>query len=115
MAAACRDMLHAVADGRLVEALEHDEATLRVLYEAGGNPVLMSVIDTLWMQCRPYKVLGANEAQNNADPTLWTHQPLLTEAARTGDVETAVSLTEKSLVSARRRLERRLIAQTEGN
>ena len=37
----CAEMARAVDDGRIVDALNHDEALLTVLYSAGGNPVLL--------------------------------------------------------------------------
>jgi DNA-binding GntR family transcriptional regulator len=109
MEAACKRMQRAVAEERVSDALDDDEDLLRTLYSASGNPVLMNVIETLWLQCRPYKVIGAAEAIASHDPSLWTPQPAILEAARARDVEAATSITEQSLASARRRLEKRLV------
>lgn len=112
METGCAKMLRSVAEGRLIDALDEDETILRALYEAGGSPVLMSLIDTLWTQCRPYKFIGAAEARENDDASLWTHQPRLVAVARAHDVERAVAVTDESLASARRRLETRLLGST---
>ncbi|MGN7250427.1 GntR family transcriptional regulator [Arthrobacter sp. SAFR-014] len=99
----------AVAERRVSDALDDDEDLLRTLYSAGGNPVLVSVIETLWLQCRPYKVIGATEAMEHEDGSLWTPQPAILEAARARDVKEATRLTKQSLASARQRLEKRLV------
>lgn len=109
METACIRMQQAVTDGRVSDALDDDEDLLRTLYSAGGNPVLMNVIETLWLQCRPYKVIGATEAIAQNDSSLWTPQPAILEAARAGDVRAATTITKQSLASARRRLEKRLV------
>lgn len=108
MRAALNDMQKAVAEGRVSDALDADEDLLRTLYEAGGNPVLVSVIESLWKQCRLYKVIGATTAIENSDSSLWEAQPLILAAAASHDVQRTVEATEQSLVSARRRLEGRL-------
>lgn len=109
MEAACGRMQKAVTERRVWDALDDDEDLLRTLYSAGGNPVLMDVIETLWLQCRPYKVIGATEAIEHNDSSLWTPQPAILEAARARDVKAATKLTKQSLASARRRLEKRLV------
>jgi DNA-binding GntR family transcriptional regulator len=109
MEAACSRMQKAVAEGRVWDALDDDEDLLRTLYSAAGNPVLMDVIENLWLQCRPYKVIGATEALEHNDASLWTPQPAIVEAARARDVKEATKLTKKSLASARQRLEKRLV------
>lgn len=108
MEAACARMQKAVAEGRVWDALDDDEDLLRTLYSASGNPVLMNVIETLWLQCRPYKVIGATEAIEHNDASLWNPQPAILEAARARDVKAATKLTKQSLTSARQRLEKRL-------
>lgn len=105
MRTACTAMSRAVAAGRVNEALEHDEALLRRLYSAGGNEVLLRTIESLWIQCRAYKVIGARTALENDDYSLWTPQPALVEALAVGDVELAVEISRESVASARRRLE----------
>lgn len=102
-------MQKAVTERRVWDALDDDEDLLRTLYSAGGNPVLMDGIETLWLQCRPYKVIGATEAMDHDDASLWTPQPAILEAVRARDVKAATKLTRQSLASARQRLEKRLL------
>ncbi|GAB3182612.1 GntR family transcriptional regulator [Nesterenkonia halophila] len=104
----CRRMFEAVDEGRVSDALNCDEEIIGTVYDAAGNGVLMSMIENLWTQCRPYKVMGAQEAIDQGDGSLWEPQPALIEAVKHGDAERARSITERSLLSARRRLERRL-------
>lgn len=108
MEASCAKMQRAVAEGRIIDALNLDEDVLRTLYRASGNPVLVSTIEQLWLQCRPYKVIGATEAFAKNDNTLWTPQPALVQALVAGDAAAATTITADSLASALRRLERRL-------
>ena len=49
----CDEMARAVEDGRIVDALNHDEALLTILYSAGGNPVLLEMIRGLWQRLPP--------------------------------------------------------------
>lgn len=108
MRAACERMYRAVVHDRVTDALDEDEALLRHLYRAGGNDVLVATIESLWVQCRPYKVIGARAAIEAHDSSLWTPQPALIEALAAGDAAQAVTITEQSLLSARRRLEREI-------
>jgi DNA-binding GntR family transcriptional regulator len=100
----------AVEDGRIIDALNHDEALITVLYEAGGNPVLLEMIRGLWQRCRPYKILGARRALESADGALWSFQPRLVEAARHHDGPAAAAITRDSLLSAKARIEETLNA-----
>jgi DNA-binding GntR family transcriptional regulator len=108
MEQACSRMQKAVSEGRVWDALNDDEDLLRTLYSAAGNPVLMDNIEDLWLQCRPYKVIGAAEALEHNDASLWTPQSAIVEAARARDGKAATKLTRQSLASARQRLEKRL-------
>lgn len=108
MNAALRKLRSAVADRNPVLALDFDEELLRVLYSASGNPVLMNMIEQLWLQCRPYKVIGATEAFHQNDGSLWEPQGLLVEAVAAGDAAAAATITVDSLSSALKRLELRL-------
>ena len=100
----CDEMARAVDDGRIVDALNHDEALLTVLYTAGGNPVLLDMIRGLWQRCRPYKILGARRALESSDGTLWSFQPRIVEAARNHDGGAAAEITRESLLSAQDRI-----------
>jgi DNA-binding GntR family transcriptional regulator len=111
MRTACERMYRAVVHQRVTDALEEDENLLRHLYRAGGNDVLVATIESLWVRCRPYKVIGARAALAAGDSSLWTPQPALIDALTSGDTELAVTITQESLVNARRRLERELHAQ----
>ena len=103
------DMVRAVDDRRTVDALNHDEALLTILYAAAGNPVLLDMIRGLWQRCRPYKILGARRALESPDgSTLWTFQPRIVEAARSHDGAAAAALTRESLRSDRARIEQTL-------
>lgn len=104
MEASCEKMQEAVEDGRIIDALDLDEDVLRMLYRASGNPVLVSTIEQLWLQCRPYKVIGATEALAKNDNTLWTPQPALVQALLAGNTAAATTITADSLASALRRL-----------
>ena len=108
MEATCAKMQKAVEEGRIIDALNLDEDVLRTLYTASGNPVLVTTIEQAWLQCRPYKVIGATEARARNDNTLWTPQPALVQALIAGDTAAATTITADSLASAMRRLERRL-------
>ncbi|MEV7605695.1 FCD domain-containing protein [Paenarthrobacter sp. NPDC089322] len=101
MEAALGRMQQAVAERRVWDALDEDEVLLRTLYTASGNPVLVDVIENLWLQCRPYKFIGATEAIDHNDASLWTPQPAILEAARAKDTKAATRLTRQSLASAR--------------
>ncbi|MBV1940418.1 GntR family transcriptional regulator [Streptomyces sp. BV286] len=108
MRGACERMYRAVVQGRVTDALDEDEDLLRHLYRSGSNDVLVSTIDSLWIQCRPYKVIGARAALEVHDSSLWTPQPALIDALSAGDTEQAVTITRDSLLSARQRLVREM-------
>lgn len=108
MTQALERMHLAVEEGRVNDALDEDEVLLRRLYTAGGNPVLMNLIETLWTQCRAYKAIGAKVATEAGDNSLWTPQDALVAAVRAGDVDLAVTITHDSVFAAQRRLENTL-------
>jgi DNA-binding GntR family transcriptional regulator len=108
MRGSCERMYRAVVEGAVARALDEDENLLRHLYRAGGNDVLVASIESLWVQCRPYKMIGARAAMEARDASLWTPQPALIDALAAGDHDQAVTITRDSLRSARRRLEREL-------
>lgn len=114
MRSACERMYRAALQQRVTEALDEDENLLRCLYRAGGNRVLVETIESLWVQCRPYKVIGARAALEARDSSLWTPQPALIDALASGDGELAVTITHESLLSARRRLETKIHGPDEG-
>lgn len=105
MSQLCDELGRAVEGGRIVEALNRDEALLTILYSAGGNPVLLEMIRGLWQRCRPYKILGARRALELSDGTLWSFQARIVEAARNHDGRAAAAITRDSLLSAKARIE----------
>lgn len=115
MRRACERMYRAVVGGDVMQALDEDEVLLRHFYGAGGNTVLTETIEALWVQCRPYKVIGARAALEARDPSLWTPQPAMVDALAVGDLDQAVTITHDALVSARVRLERELEPQAQGD
>ncbi len=110
MSQLCDEMARAVHDGQIVDALNHDEALLTILYSAGGNPVLLEMIRGLWQRCRPYKILGARRALDSSDGRLWSFQPLIVDAARHHDRRATATITRESLLSAKARIEETLDA-----
>ncbi|MCW2768341.1 MAG: GntR family transcriptional regulator [Nocardioides sp.] len=105
MRAACGRLYRAVVELRVSDALDEDEALLRRLYRAGGNAVLLETIESLWIQCRPYKVIGARAAIQNHDASLWAPQPALVDALEAGQTELAIEINRECVAAARRRLE----------
>lgn len=105
MRAADDRMRAAVDAGRLGEALDADEELLSVLYAAGGNPVLVGLVEDLWQRCRAFKLLGADAADSlRPDEGAWSTQRRLLAAVEAHDVEAAVAVTRESLESSQRRI-----------
>lgn len=108
-------MRNAIAEGRVVALLDHDEEMLATLYNASGNPVLVQMIRALWQQCRAYKIVGAKGSLNaGGDDTLWRYQQDLIAAARNHDAVAAASVNDASLLDATGRIKALLAAQNEG-
>lgn len=103
-------MRAALAEGRVVDYLEHDEELLAALYAESGNLVLVDVIRGLWRQCRAYKVMGAR-ADAADDDALWKHQADLITAARAHDSAAALAASRASMAEATDRIEAKLAAQ----
>lgn len=105
-------MRTAIAEGRVVALLDHDEALLSILYAASGNPVLVQLIRTLWQQCRAYKIVGARGSLDaGGDDSLWRYQQDLITAARNHDDAAAAAVNDASLLDATGRIKARLAAQ----
>jgi DNA-binding GntR family transcriptional regulator len=108
-------MLTAIAERRVVDLLDHDEALLTILYRAAGNPVLVDMITTLWQRCRAYKTVGAQGTLDaDGDDSLWRYQKDLVAAARDGDGAAALSVSDASLDNATQRIRALLAAQKDG-
>lgn len=106
-------MRKAIDEGRAIALLDHDEAMLAILYQAGGNPVLLQMIRTLWQQCRAYKIVGAQGSLDAAeDDSLWRYQQDLITATRNRDPSAAAAVNEASLVNASERIKARLAEQS---
>lgn len=111
MRAAEDQMRAAVAAGRVGEALDLDEALLTTLYAAGGNPVLLGLVQDLWQRCRAFKLLGATAADpSDSGAGAWSTQHRLLDAVEAGDVEAAVAATRESLESSQERIRGMLAA-----
>jgi DNA-binding GntR family transcriptional regulator len=105
-------MLAAIAERRVVDLLDHDEALLTILYTASGNPVLVSMIKTLWQRCRAYKTVGAEGTLDaERDDSLWRYQKDLVAAARNHDGAAALAVSDASLEDATQRIRALLAAQ----
>jgi DNA-binding GntR family transcriptional regulator len=106
-------MRAAIAAEQVEEHLRHDEALLAILYEASGNPVLVSSIRNLWLQCRAYKTVGIKATFESAKSNdwLWRYQRDLVGAARSHDSEAAVRASDASLDEAAEDIRRRLAAK----
>jgi DNA-binding GntR family transcriptional regulator len=105
-------MVSAIADRRVVDLLDHDEALLTILYTASDNPVLVNMIQTLWQRCRAYKTVGAQGTLDaEADDSLWRYQKDLVAAARNHDGAAAQSVSDASLDNATQRIRALLAAQ----
>ena len=115
MQAEYEEMMAAIGEHRVVDLLNHDEALLTILYTASGNPVLVSMIRTLWQHCRAYKIVGAQGTLDGAEGTdrdsLWSFQKDLIAAARKQDGRAALSVSGASLDNARHRIRALLAAQ----
>jgi DNA-binding GntR family transcriptional regulator len=92
-----------------VAYLDLDEEVLTTLYEASGNPVLVSQIQGLWQKCRSYKLVGADAALEQEDSaTLRVFQSRLLEAAAGNDATSAGKITKESLRIASSRIKQHL-------
>lgn len=113
MATELHAMNKAVDEGLVSEALDRDEALLGILYDASGNLVLTDLIRSLWRKCRAYKVLGAKQAIESGDHSLWEFQPRLVDAVARGDHDEALSITSSSVRAAGERV-RLLLTEPDG-
>ena len=105
MRATYDQMSAAVTAGRVGLALDLDEELLSVLYAAGGNPVLLGLVQDLWQRCRAFKLLGAGAADSlRPGEGAWSTQRRLLEAVEAGDVDAAVAVTRQSLESSQERI-----------
>ena len=105
-------MMAAIAERRVVDLLDHDEALLTILYTASGNPVLVNMIKTLWQHCRAYKTVGAQGTLDaEREDSLWRYQKDLVAAARNNDGAAALSVSDASLENATQRIRALLAAQ----
>ncbi|MEY4424113.1 MAG: hypothetical protein RLZZ258_1216 [Actinomycetota bacterium] len=100
-----KDMTNAINNRDIVSYLNSDEAFLEIIYNAAGNPVLVSQIKSLWVRCRSYKIVGARRSFDlDQRETLWQHQENLLAIARKNDSAKAGKITEKSLQEASDRI-----------
>jgi len=98
-------MVQAVANERAADLLDHDEGLLGVLYVAGGNPVIVEMIRTLWQRCRPYKIAGVQNTLESGDRSvLLIFQKRLLDAAAANDAEAAARIHKESILNATARI-----------
>jgi DNA-binding GntR family transcriptional regulator len=60
-----RQMAKAIAEGKLMDYLDANEAFHLLLYRAAGSPLLLALIDTVWMR------IGPLSTRLNEDPHVW--------------------------------------------
>jgi DNA-binding GntR family transcriptional regulator len=104
----------AALDGRVLDALRHDEQLLLALYSAGGNPVQVELIRGLWDRCRPYKIVWASSADRGGSLDIWAYKPQLIEAAHARDGRAAAKIMQRSLRDAKSALRRLILKISEG-
>lgn len=98
-------MQTAIREQRVEDSLAMDEQILRTLYRASGNQVLLQHIESLWLTCKHYKLLGARRAvEVGTAERLWAYQEQLVEAADARDADSAARLSEQSLREASARV-----------
>lgn len=97
-------LVTAVDKGDVIASLNHDEALLAILYQAGGNPVLVESIRGLWQRCRAYKIRGAQRARDLSDRSLWEFQSRIIAAAEANDAKATAAITRESMVAAMDRI-----------
>jgi DNA-binding GntR family transcriptional regulator len=106
-------MRTAIAEGRVVDILDHDEALLTVLYSAAANPVLLEMIRMMWYRCRAYKIMGAKGTlETVGDDSLWRYQEHLISAARNNDAAACAEANDESLINATDRIRALLASQS---
>ena len=104
-------MRRSLDEHRAVDYLDHDEALLATLYDAGGNPVLVDTIRSLWQRCRAYKIVGAAAAIAVEGDSLWRYQRMLIDAAKAGDAAAAEAASRASLLDATERIRQTIAAR----
>jgi DNA-binding GntR family transcriptional regulator len=110
-------MRAAIAEGRLEDHLRHDERLLTILYEASGNPVLVSTIQSLWKQCLAYKTVGIKSTfdSTKSNELLWCYQRDLVVAARANDADAAAAASDASLEVAASGIRASLVTDATGD
>ena len=81
------EMADALGAGEIRRFLDADEAFLAALFTAGGNTSLRETVESLWVRCRAYKLVGARQEHESAgaDALLaFPDQLLASAAARDG-------------------------------
>lgn len=90
----------AVECGNLSETLEHNRAFHFLIYEAAENPVLLSLIENLWLRYGPYVRLLAGrmgERPNWQAGALSPHHDRLIDSLAARDPQAAQSATEADI------------------
>lgn len=109
-------MRQAIQKRNIIEYLDRDEAFLEMLYAASANPVLVSLIKSLWLRCRAYKIVGARRSfDKDKLEELWKHQETLLKAAKSRNATKARGASEKSLTEASDRIKVTLESKSSSN
>lgn len=102
MEVALRAMKDAINEHEIAAYLDQDETFLEILYSAGGNPVLVTMIKALWQRSRAYRIVSAQRlVDRDSHASLWRHAEVMLAAARTQEAAEAASVAEASLLAAR--------------
>lgn len=103
-----QEMEEALEAGDVVGYLDLDEQILMTIYAASENSVLEETIQSLWVRCRHYKIVGTRKSLEDSgvriSPALVTRQRELIQAVRNHDADAAAAVVETSLKEAMERI-----------
>ncbi|MGO1545556.1 MAG: GntR family transcriptional regulator [Gulosibacter sp.] len=91
----------ALGEGKLLEAINFDTEMIRILYQAAGNGIMLSVIETLWKQCQLYRLIAFRNAYEHNDSSMRDSQLIVLEAAFAKDPAAAQRATRNSIEFAK--------------
>lgn len=104
-----RQMADSLDAGEIRRFLDADEAFLATFYAAAGNSSLRETVESLWVRCRAYKLVGARQEFESAGvPALLAFPDQLLAAAEARDGRTAQQVTADSLDASMARIRRAL-------
>jgi DNA-binding GntR family transcriptional regulator len=105
-----REQMAAFLDsGEIRRFLDADEGFLATLYAAAGNTSLCETVESLWVRCRAYKLVGARqEVESVGVAALLAFPDQLLAAAAARDGQEALQATADSLDASMARIRRAL-------